>query len=999
MLINNLTQLPNEVNDFSPMPQDNQLSVLSPIDEINNNLENYNKFIKIAHVNAVSLPKYRDEISRVANKTKLDIIGISETNIKKNTPSDLFKIDGYKLFHVNRDHKNSGGVGIFINNLYSPKAKKIEVNFKEKQPEIIFVEVEINKTKILIGVIYKSPSVRYGVFSDISEYLAFFSTKYEHAIFLGDFNIDQLKVNTPAFKYFKDNIILPLSLTQIIDTPTRITKDSCTLLDLILVNSLSNVKYTGNTFISGNLDHSMVYCAYSVRKQKFQPQIIKRRDFRSFASDRFKLEMQNALRDGIIVTNETDIDIAAETLEKVFINVINNNAPVREIKVTKPVCASWMNDEIIFLMDLRDKYRNKWNEIKRNKSRLNINHNSHDLFFYNRYKELKNTVNHAIRKAKINDFNNKINNKIGDSKKFHFELKKFNVVSSKSTSSKCFINPDKLNECFAKNNNTKINDNNIEQMVRNINNSRKECRFSFFNVTSDDVKEAVKTLKSNACGIDEISAFFIKLSIESSAQIFAEIVNASLKSGYFPSRWKKARIKPIPKVNDPMTASEYRPISLLIVFSKILEKIVSKQMKTFLIENNILDNFQSAYRQKHSTITALIDITNNIYKAMDNAEISILVLLDYSKAFDCANHKLILAKLKSYGFTDLPLKWISSYLSNRSQQVVTDSGESKWIKLLNGVPQGSILGPLLFTILVSDIANNIQNCKYHLYADDTQIYISGKLRDIEKLITQLNNDLERISEFSLNNCLKLNEGKSVFIFIGSKNNISKLNKLKVSDIIINNKIIKRETIVRNLGILFDENLSWDAEINNTISKSHGKLKQAFRHKNFLSKKSKITLAQSYLLSQFNYNSIILQNLSQYQNNKIQKFQNTCTRFILNLRKYDHISAAFKTLGLLNMENSRKMQALTLMHKIIRKEAPKYLVDNVVFNRNVHEHETRSRGNLRPSNFKTNYGRNCFLNKIGEIYNQVTNELGILDTLSVNGFKTKIRNYLLNNQSE
>ena len=928
----------------------------------------------------------------------MDIIGICETNVKKNTPKDLYKIDGYKFFHVNREGKHSGGVGIFVNSLY--KAKKVEVNFSEKQPEIIFVEIIVNNTKILVGVIYKSPSIRYGVFNDILEYLAFFTTKYENAIFLGDFNIDQLKSTSPACKYLTDNIIKPLSLTQLIKTPTRITKDSCTLIDLILVNSPCNVKFSGNTCISANLDHSMVYCAYAVRKPKFKPQIIIRRDFRKFAEDKFKNDIRNGPWNNIHAAIITDIDLATNLLEETFTTAINNNAPFREIRVTKPLNASWMNDEIIFLMDLRDKYRKKWNEIKRKNTHLNFNNSEHDLFFVNRYKELKNQVNHLIRKAKINDFNDKLNNKLKDAKKFHSALKKFNVVSSKNNfDNKCFTDPNILNDCFAKNNNSKVNEKSLNKMINKINSKSNANIFSFHSVTPEDIIKTVKSMKSNACGIDEISAFFIKLSIDSSSRIFAEIVNASLRSGYFPSRWKKARIKPIPKVDEPLEATDFRPISLLIAFSKILEKIVANQMKTYLINYNILDKFQSAYKQKHSTITALIDITNNIYKAMDNSEITILVLLDYSKAFDCANHKLILAKLKSFGFNETSLKWINSYLSNRSQYVVTDNGKSDWIDLLNGVPQGSILGPLLFTILVSDISESVLNCKYHLYADDTQIYIHGKVQDIEKLIKQMNKDLARITEFSMNNCLKLNEGKSVFIIIGSKNNISKLNARRMSDIIVNNKKIKRETQVRNLGIIFDENLSWDVEINKTISKSYSKLREAYRHKNFLSKGSKVSIVQSYLLSQFNYSSIILQNLKNYQIKKIQTFQNTCTRFILNIRKYDHISQGFKSLGFLNMDNSRKLQSLSLMHKIMRNEAPQYLSDNITRNEQIHNYATRTRSNIHINNSRTNFGQNCFFNSVGRLYNQITEMLDISTDLSINSFKLKVKKHLLTLQNE
>ena len=990
-LLQVMHNMPFEVDAFNAIPEDRDLAALSPIDEINSNLEPFSNLLKIGHLNAVSLPKYRDEIFRTINKTNFDIICISETNVKKNTPKDLYQMEGYKFFQANRENRNSGGVGVFVKNTFSNKVKKIDVNYKEKQPEIIFLEIEVNNIKLIVGVLYKSPCIRYGVFSDIFEYLAYFCTKYEHVLFLGDLNIDLSKANSPAAKFLFEDIINPLSLTQIINTPTRITDTSSTLIDLIMVNNANYVKFSGNTCISGNLDHSMVYCAYSLRKPKFKPITVTRRDFRKFAEDKFKQDMQNVNWSSFNNIADQNLEQLTQLLEDTFTKVININAPFREIRVTKPLNASWMTDEITFMMDLRDKYRKSYTDIKRKNLLINMTLNPLEKFFYNRFKELKNQVNHLIRKAKINDFNEKLNSKVMDSKKFHSALKKFNVVSSKrNPNSKCYSNPDRLNQCFVQNNNAKIDEKLINDMINKIGCSTKQCNFHFKPVTPQDIHNVAKTLKSNACGIDEISAFFIKLSINSSAGIFAEIVNASLKSGYFPSRWKKARIKPIPKIDNPIKASDYRPISLLITFSKMLEKIVAIQMKAYFIENNLLDPFQSAYKEKHSTNTALIDITYNIYKAMDNSEITVLVLLDYSKAFDCANHKLILAKLKHLGFSDLPLQWIKSYLSNRSQQVLTELGESKWVELANGVPQGSILGPLLFTILVSDISKNILNCKYHLYADDTQLYISGKPADIEYLINLLNQDLTRIAEFSTNNCLKLNEGKSVYIIIGSKKNIAKLNKVKISPLKINNKIIIRERVVKNLGVLFDENLSWKPEINNTISKGYGKLKQAYRHKNFLSIISKKCVVQSYLLSQFNYNSIILQNLTQTLNNKIQKFQNTCVRFILNLKKFDHISDSFNSLGILNMENSRTLQALSLMHKIVNKRAPLYLSDNIRFSENVHNYGTRSRRNIYTEKFKTNFGKYCFFNKIGKLYNNLTSQLSLGHELSDTTFKLKIK---------
>ena len=218
-----------------------------------------------------------------------------------------------------------------------------------------------------------------------------------------------------------------------------------------------------------------------------------------------------------------------------------------------------------------------------------------------------------------------------------------------------------------------------------------------------------------------------------------------------------------------MQASDYRPISLLPAFSKIAEKIAAKQMSTFLKEHKLLDKLQSAYKNAHSTTTALLTVSDDIFKAIDESEVTLLTLLDYSKAFDTANHRLILAKLKHFGFHEDALSWILSYLSDRKQKVRTDS-DSDWEYILNGVPQGSILGPLLFTVLVSDVSDNITTGKYHTYADDLQLLLTFKAEDSIQAHETTNTLLNNIAEYSSNNFLKLNTDKTKYILIGSQGN-------------------------------------------------------------------------------------------------------------------------------------------------------------------------------------------------------------------------------------
>lgn len=406
VLLGQLANIPREINTtYRSIPLDNSFQLLAPIDEMNKNLSPYSNFLKIGHMNSVSIPKHRDEIYRVVKH--LDIIAFSETNIKKNTPSYLFQFEGFKLFHVNREEMNSGGVGLLVRNHLAINAKKIKVNYQEKQPELLFVEIEINKIKILVSVVYKSPKTRYGIYGNIAEILAFMSTKYDHCIITGDMNIDFLKQNSAEYRYFKNNIIDPLSLTQIINSPTRITDKTCTLIDLILVNSPDSIKFSGTVDLPGISDHKLIYCSYSLKKPKFTAQIIKRRDFRNFAKDKFISDMSNANWQSVQNALNHNIDDATTNLENIFSNIINMNAPFREIKVTKPVIASWLTDEITFLMDLRDKYKAKWNQIKTYNMKHNIQDSPGDLLFHARFKELRNQVNHLIRKQKYADFNKK----------------------------------------------------------------------------------------------------------------------------------------------------------------------------------------------------------------------------------------------------------------------------------------------------------------------------------------------------------------------------------------------------------------------------------------------------------------------------------------------------------------------------------------------------------------------------------------------------------------
>ena len=282
------------------------------------------------------------------------------------------------------------------------------------------------------------------------------------------------------------------------------------------------------------------------------------------------------------------------------------------------------------------------------------------------FKMLRNLVSKECRESKMKTFNSEVNDKIKFAKQYHAALKKHDVVESKFSSNNTDnFDPNTLNQAFTSNNNAEVDDNKVSDESSRILENPKDPSFKFKEVTPFDIIKIVKSLKSNACGVDNISSFFLKLSIEYIAPPITHIVNASFKYNHFPDRWKHAIIKPIPKTDNPNCPSDFRPISLLPAISKIIEKVACSQMCDFLQNNSSFDNLQSAYRKFHSTTSALLNITDDIYKAMDKSHVTILVLLDYSKAFDTANHKLILSKLQTNGFQTNALLWVESYLQYR----------------------------------------------------------------------------------------------------------------------------------------------------------------------------------------------------------------------------------------------------------------------------------------------------------------------------------------------
>ena len=279
-------------------------NLLSPTDEINKKLEPYSNFIKMGHANTVTVPKNRDDIELFLLRTGMDIFATSETNIHKNTPKSVFEISNYRFYHKDRVG-NRGGSGIYIKK--EIPSKYIPISYEHDKFEVCAIEVVLNKVKVAVVSIYKSPSVEYRVYDLIFESLQALIIKYGHVVILGDLNIDFLNKDTPKYRYFKSQIVDPLGLTQLINKPTRTTKNTKTLIDLILVSSPESVKYSDVTVCPFEVDHDLIYMAYNFKKVKFKPRMITKRIMKDFSVDEFKNKLDLAPLGNINAGPQNDI--------------------------------------------------------------------------------------------------------------------------------------------------------------------------------------------------------------------------------------------------------------------------------------------------------------------------------------------------------------------------------------------------------------------------------------------------------------------------------------------------------------------------------------------------------------------------------------------------------------------------------------------------------------------------------------------------------------------
>ena len=413
-------------------------------------------------------------------------------------------------------------------------------------------------------------------------------------------------------------------------------------------------------------------------------------------------------------------------------------------------------------------------------------------------------------------------------------------------------------------------------------------------VESEFIKIVNKFDQNKSAGHDDVGNFIVKHVVKEIAQPLTSIFNLSISTGIVPDNLKIAKVIPIYKKGDAEVFSNYRPVSVLPCFSKILERLVFNRCMEYIDHHNILNQKQFGFRANHSTSMAIIQLVDNINNAVEKNENTIGIFLDLSKAFDTIDHNILLHKLNHYGFRGIVHDWFKNYLNNRKQYVNYNSKKSLLKNIICGVPQGSILGPLLFILYINDIINTSSILEFILFADDTTIVYSHQ--DISSQITMINKELEEINNWFKANKLSVNASKTNCMLLGTRQMISKIDnhasQQQEVDIILDDKKLERVTKTKFLGVTIDENLTWKYHIDcisKTISRNIGIINKL---KHFIPEYILYTLYCTLILPYINYGILIWGNTCKMYLDKLLKLQKWALRTISNSHYRSHSTPLF-----------------------------------------------------------------------------------------------------------
>ena len=920
------------------------------IEEFSSQNFSSSKNFSILHYNIHSIERHIEEFRSAIEllNFKFDVICISESKIiQGNTPKVDITIEGYHPPVGTPTESTKGGVLIYVNNKLQFKPRNDLVMYESKVLESFFVEITNTKqTNDIIGVVYRHPCMNETSFNE--HYLKNLADKLSNTnkkVFIaGDFNFNLLNTHThkETFDFFDtmmSNFLLP-----VINLPTKINRLNNSLIDNIFTNHLHPDAKSGNLSINMSDGHLPSFLILPKPNQNHLPKKhnIFKRSTKHFNMENFILEFENKNWDQIIDIDQNDVNYSMNNFITNFNEIMDKHMPLKKItqKEFKQRYKPWITNEILNKISIKTNLYKKY---------INAKNITEKERLHTKYKEIKNEITFLTRSNKKVHYERYFSKNKNNLQKIWKGIKQIiNIKSKTFDSPTCVESNGKLitdpisisnsfNEYF-----TSVADNILakrkyqgSKTFRDFLSNRLLENFVFQECTIDDIKDIIKSMKSGkSYGPNSIPTYIMKTLDTKICAPLQKIFNLSMKSGVHPDILKLSKTIPVYKKGSRLLVSNYRPISLLSNLNKILEKIVHKKIYTFLEDNKSIYSLQFGFRKKHSADDALIKITETIRNALDNNKIACGIYVDLQKAFDTVNHDILLAKMEHYGIRGIANNWFSSYLTNRSQYVSILGYDSKTKQLNHGVPQGSVLGPLLFLIYINDLHFAIKHCNVFHFADDTNLLkIDNPSKKMEKMI---NADLKTLYNWLLANKISLNCDKTEIIFFCKPG--QKVTEMKIK---LNGQRLYPSKHIKYLGIFIDEHLTFNYHcdvLSKKLKRANGMLTKA-RH--YLDAANLKNLYYAIFSSHLTYGCQLWAQTINVYNAKVFRLQKSAIRIITFSRYTDHSLPLFSQLSVLKLEDQVKLKNCIFVYNSLNKRTPLCFQEYFTVTAEVHAYNTRT----------------------------------------------------------
>ena len=954
--------------------------------------------LSISHINTQSLymrsnisdPKQKIDNITLSMANKFDVICLSETWLTNDISNDMLDIDGYTL--LRRDSgRMRGGVAVYCNDsIVSTELKDVYPTHSEG----MWISMTIERKTMFVGIYYRPPNQSV---ADIDLFLNELQDSYDIArgknpdsiYIVGDFN-DPCKAwssnhNKSDLKQLLYQWAERNGLHQLINEPTFYTSHSANVLDLIFTDSPTLIAEYGvlpPIDMHSKIYHCPVFCKIDVQRPNdcaYERHIWKYDlgDYVNLNLELYSVNWTNVLQSCITVSQ------AANSITNIVLDTSRKYIPNKKV-VIRPKDKPWMTGYIRQLLRKRDRAFNKFKKYSSDHYR-------------SKWHAERRKLNAAIRAAKV-DYNQKLSSSLSSvntsTKDFwHFTkcvmgiksetniptiIDEGTFYSTSSTKAELFAS------YFASQSTIQIDD--MPPLPYNDINQNMNIIENIF-VDELDVFKILKSLNvKKASGPDLLSNRILRECALSLAKPLQQLFNFSLSSGIFPAQWKVSNTCPIYKTAERNKKNNYRPVSLLCNKSKVLETIVFKHLYLFCKNNNALTWKNSGFKENDSTVLQCLYITQYIYDQLDKGKEVCMVFLDVSKAFDRVWHSGLLYKLEKIGVRGNLLTWFQSYLTDRKLRVVINGQTSKCYDINAGVPQGSVLGPLLFLIYSNDIVENITS-HISLFADDTSLYTTVESsHDIDTL----NADLNTISQWGKQWIMQFNAQKTKYVLFSRKRNRFKCTLL------FNDLSIVEETSHQHLGIVLSNDMSWRFHIDKIISKVSNRLNIM---KAIQRKVPRICLESIYeymIRPIIEYGDVVYDNVSAGQAHELELLQRQAALCCTGGYRHTKYDALLTELGWMSLSIRRKCHRLIILYKILNNYTPPYLkkiIPNTVFEHSPYN--LRSSDQLQIPRYNKSFCQKSFLPNTLKEWNKLTND--VTSSVSLHVFKNRIKTVLYLNK--